>query len=105
MRFNNLEGNKKIDLINDNKPSTAKPKIRKGNNSSHTIGYSTSARIAKGAQTTNKTSQSKKVIILKYILGFSFKAEVYKLDTAYFIAHNFHLMFEVALKYIVKQEN
>ncbi|MFT3947956.1 MAG: hypothetical protein QM763_13380 [Agriterribacter sp.] len=60
----NLEGNRKMDLINDNTPSTAKPIIRNGINNNQTTGYSTKAKIASGAHITRRISQSRKVIII-----------------------------------------
>mgnify|MGYP006948853931 CR=1 FL=1 len=63
MRCSNLAGSKKIDLIRDSIPSTAMPSNRNGSSTSHTIGYSTMARIASGAHSTNRINQSKNVTI------------------------------------------
>lgn len=68
MRFNNREGGKKIPLINDKTPSTAKPSTRKGNNNNHMMGYRISAIIANGAHNANSISQSKKVIIANHYI-------------------------------------
>ena len=62
-RLINLEGNKKIAFTSSNTPSTAMPSRRNGKVIIHTMGYKIKATIANGAQTINKISQSKKVII------------------------------------------
>ncbi len=63
MRCSNLPGSKKTDLRSNNTPLTAMPSNRNGSNSSHTIGYSTMASIASGAQSINNISHNKNVSI------------------------------------------
>src|SRR5215831_13544082 len=46
-----------------NAPPTAMPTRRNGSKSSHTTGYSTSARSASGQHNTNRINQTRKVII------------------------------------------
>ena len=49
---------------NSNTPSTAIPSRRNGSEISHTIGHSTSARIANGQQITNNKAHKRKLIIV-----------------------------------------
>lgn len=48
----------------ENAPSTAIPSSRNGNESNHTIGHNTIARIASGQQTTSSRSHKRNLIIV-----------------------------------------
>ncbi len=62
-RCNNLPGNVMIAFNKPKTPSTAMPRILKGNSNNHTMGYNTNARIASGQQSINKIIQQRNVNI------------------------------------------
>ena len=68
--FKSLAGKKNSPLIIANMPSTAIPRILNGSRMIHTMGYSTSARIARGQEMINNNIQSRKVNISQMYYGF-----------------------------------
>ncbi len=57
------DGSMMIDEIKASTPLTAMPRMRKGSNTSHTMGYRTSARSASGQHKTNKMHHSRNFTI------------------------------------------
>ena len=63
MRLSNLAGSIMIDFKRLNTPSTAMPRILKGNKINQKIGYSTNAKSASGQQNINRNIQAMNVIM------------------------------------------
>ena len=63
MRLSNLAGSMMIDFRRPNTPSTAMPRILKGNKINQKMGYNTNAKSASGQQNINRNIQAINVIM------------------------------------------